>query len=71
MAKRKSNSLKALVRSEQGQGVGRLQDRQALRAKVGHGKRPYPACRPTMAQCKKSVAKRKTGYGRVNWKGRK
>ena len=30
--------------------------------------RPYPACRPTKAQCKKSVAKRKTGPARVSWK---
>jgi hypothetical protein len=35
----------------------------------------YPACRPTMAQCKsksaKSAAKRKTSAKRVNWKGKK
>jgi len=35
----------------------------------------YPACRPTMAQCKsksaKSAAKRKTSKQRVNWKGKK
>jgi len=35
----------------------------------------YPACRPTMAQCKsksaKSAAKRKTSKKRVNWKGKK
>ena len=37
-------------------------------AKKGKSKRPYPACRPTKAQCKKSVAKRKTGPKRVSWK---
>ena len=38
-------------------------------------KRGYPACRPTMAQCKsksaKSAAKKKTSAKRVNWKGKK
>ena len=29
----------------------------------------YPACRPTKAQCKKSATKRKTGPGRISWKG--
>ncbi len=28
----------------------------------------YPACRPTMAQCKKGPAKRKTSKRRVSWK---
>ena len=35
-------------------------------------KRGYPACRPTMAQCKsksaKSASKSKTSAKRVNWK---
>ena len=38
-------------------------------------KRGYPACRPTMAQCKsksaKTAAKKKTSAKRVNWKGKK
>lgn len=38
-------------------------------------KRGYPACRPTMAQCKsktaKAAAKRKTSAKRVNWKRKK
>ena len=29
--------------------------------------RPYPACRPTMAQCT-SAKKKKTGPGRISWK---
>ena len=45
------------------------------RKKRTGGKRGYPACRPTMAQCKsktaKSAAKRKTSAKRVNWKGKK
>lgn len=28
----------------------------------------YPACRPTMAQCKKGPMKRKTSKKRVSWK---
>ena len=40
-------------------------------AKKGQRKRPYPACRPTKAQCKKRVAKRKTGPKRVSWKGKR
>ena len=33
----------------------------------GGSKRPYPACRPTMAQCT-SAAKKKTGPSRISWK---
>ena len=38
-------------------------------------KRSYPACRPTMAQCKskasKTAAKKKTSKKRISWKGKK
>ena len=38
-------------------------------------KRGYPACRPTMAQCKskasKTAAKKKTSKKRISWKGKK
>lgn len=41
-------------------------------ATKGESKRPYPACRPTMAQCKtakaKTAAKKKTSSKRVSWK---
>tara|TARA_S200002703_G_C3702094_1_gene215629 strand:+ start:399 stop:644 length:246 start_codon:yes stop_codon:yes gene_type:complete len=44
-------------------------------AKKGESKREYPACRPTMAQCKssgaKSAIKKKTSSKRVNWKKKK
>ena len=33
-------------------------------------KRPYPACRPTKAQCT-SAAKKKTSSKRISWKKRK
>jgi hypothetical protein len=32
----------------------------------GGSKRPYPACRPTMAQCNASKRK-KTGPARISW----
>jgi len=41
----------------------------------GGSKRAYPACRPTMAQCKsdaaKKAAKKKTSSKRVSWKKKK
>ena len=41
-------------------------------AKKGESKRSYPACRPTMAQCKsasaKKAVKKKTSSKRVDWK---
>tara|TARA_R100000315_G_scaffold62372_2_gene43569 strand:+ start:357 stop:575 length:219 start_codon:yes stop_codon:yes gene_type:complete len=33
-------------------------------------KRPYPACRPTKAQCT-SAAKKKTSSKRISWKKKK
>ena len=33
----------------------------------GGSKRPYPACRPTMAQCN-AAKKKKTGPARISWK---
>ena len=36
----------------------------------GKSKRPYPACRPTKAQCT-SAKKRKTGPARISWKKKK
>ena len=36
----------------------------------GGSKRPYPACRPTKAQCT-SAAKKKTSSKRISWKKRK
>lgn len=36
----------------------------------GGSKRPYPACRPTKAQCT-SAARKKTSSKRISWKKRK
>lgn len=36
----------------------------------GKSKRPYPACRPTKAQCT-SAKKKKTGPARISWKKKK
>ena len=33
----------------------------------GGSKRPYPACRPTKAQCT-SASRKKTGSKRISWK---
>tara|TARA_Y100000361_G_C11040142_1_gene279461 strand:- start:242 stop:451 length:210 start_codon:yes stop_codon:yes gene_type:complete len=41
------------------------------RKSARRSKRPYPACRPTKAQCKKSAVKKKTGPKRVSWKGKR
>ena len=72
MAKRKSNSLRTWFGQNKGKGwIDCKTGKPCGRKSATGSKRPYPACRPTKAQCKKSVAKRKTGPGRVNWKGRK
>lgn len=39
-------------------------------AKKGKSKRPYPACRPTKAQCNSSMKKKK-GPARISWKKKK
>ena len=45
--------------------------RCGLKTAKGGSKRPYPACRPTMAQCN-AAKKKKTGPARISWKkGRK
>lgn len=36
-------------------------------AKKGKSKRPYPACRPTKAQCN-SAKNKKRGPARISWK---
>jgi hypothetical protein len=75
--KSSGNSLKDWFGQNKGKGwvdckTGKPCGRKDRTAK---SKRGYPACRPTMAQCKsksaKSAAKRKTSKKRVNWKGKK
>lgn len=78
-AKRKSSSSDSLR-----QWFGRNKGKGWVDCKTGKPcgrksrtktKRGYPACRPTMSQCKskaaKSATKRKTSSTRINWKGKK
>ena len=70
MAKKDGGLTKWFGRSKKGWidcKTGKPCGRKSARS----SKRPYPACRPTKAQCKKSVAKRKTGPKRVSWKGKR
>ena len=72
MAK-KSNSLKTWFSKNKGTGwvdckTGKPCGRKSAK---GGSKRAYPACRPTMAECRKSAVKRKTGPARVSWKGKR
>ncbi len=72
MAKRKANSLRTWFSKNKGTGwVDCKTGKPCGRSGKKDKNRPYPACRPTMAECKKSVVKRKTGPGRVNWKGKR
>lgn len=70
----KSDSLKKWFDRNDGKGwidckTGKPCGRKSAK---GKSKRPYPACRPTKAQCKsaaaKSAAKKKTSSKRVSWK---
>lgn len=72
MAKKKArkNGLKKWFSQNKGKGwidckTGKPCGRKSAR---GGSKRPYPACRPTKAQCKKGPTKRKTGPARVSWR---
>jgi len=38
------------------------------RKKAGKGKRSYPACRPTKAQCNGVGKKKKHSHKRISWK---
>jgi hypothetical protein len=62
------NSGKGWVDCKTGKPCGR-------KSRTAKSKRGYPACRPTMAQCKskkaKTAIKKKTSAKRVNWKGKK
>ena len=59
------NSGKGWVDCKTGKPCGR-------KSRTATSKRGYPACRPTMAQCKskkaKVATKQKTSSKRVNWK---
>ena len=62
------NKGKGWVDCKTGKSCGR-------KSAKGDTKRAYPACRPTMAQCKsasaKKAVKKKTSSKRVNWKKNK
>tara|TARA_B100000214_G_C23967026_1_gene628240 strand:+ start:2348 stop:2563 length:216 start_codon:yes stop_codon:yes gene_type:complete len=67
-----SDSLKKWFSRNKGKGwVDCKTGKPCGRKSRTKSKRPYPACRPTMAQCKKSVTKKKTSKKRVNWKSKK
>ena len=66
MAKKKAkkNGLKKWFGQNKGKGW--------IDCKTGKAcKRPYPACRPTKAQCTKKGTSAKKGPGRVSWKSKK
>ncbi len=74
MAKRKSSSegLRKWFGRNKGKGwidckTGKPCGRKSAK---GGSKRPYPACRPTKAQCT-AAAKRKKGPARISWKKKK
>ncbi len=62
------NSGKGWVDCKTGKPCGR-------KSRTSSKRKGYPACRPTMAQCKtkagKAATKRKTSAKRTNWKGKK
>jgi len=69
---KKSDSLHKWFSRNNGKGwidckTGKPCGRKSAR---GGSKRPYPACRPTRAQCT-SAAKRKTSSKRISWKKKK
>jgi hypothetical protein len=74
--KKSSNSLKTWFSQNNGKGwVDCKTGKPCGRKSRTKTKRGYPACRPTMAQCKskasKTAAKKKTSKKRISWKGKK
>ena len=72
-ASKKFNRLKTSFSQNNGKGwVDCKTGKPCGRKSRTKSKRGYPACRPTMAQCKtakaKTAAKKKTSKKRVNWK---
>ena len=66
---KKSNSLRTWFSKNKGKGwvdckTGKPCGRKSAK---GGSKRPYPACRPTMAQCN-SRKRLKKGPARISWK---
>ena len=74
--KKSSNSLKTWFSQNNGKGwVDCKTGKPCGRKSRTKTKRGYPACRPTMAQCKskasKIATKKKTSKKRISWKGKK
>jgi hypothetical protein len=72
MAKKKSEGLRKWFGRNKGTGwvdckTGKPCGRKSAK---GKSKRPYPACRPTKAQCN-SKAKTKKGPARISWQKKK
>jgi len=72
MAKKKSG-LKKWFGQNKGKGwidckTGKPCGRKSAK---GKSKRPYPACRPTKAQCTRKGTSAKKGPARVSWKSKK
>ena len=70
--KRKSEGLRKWFSRNKGKGwIDCKTGKPCGRKSKTNTKRPYPACRPTKAQCT-SAAKKKTGPKAISWKdGRK
>ena len=67
-AKKKSDSLKKWFGRNKGKGwVDCKTGKPCGRKSATKSKRPYPACRPTKAQCT-SASKKKKGPARISWK---
>ena len=68
MAAKKSNSLRTWFKQNGGRGWVDCKTKGPCgRKSRTKTKRPYPACRPTLAQCN-SKAKTKTSKKRISWK---
>ena len=66
--KRKSDSLRKWFGRNKGKGwIDCKTGKPCGRKSATKSKRPYPACRPTKAQCT-SASKKKKGPSRISWK---
>ena len=68
VAKPKGNSLRTWFAQNKGKGWVDCKTGKPCGRQKGEKRRGYPACRPTMAQCKSKAVRRKTSSKRVSWK---
>ena len=67
----RSDSLHKWFKRNKGKGwIDCKTGKPCGRKSAKSSKRPYPACRPTKAQCT-SAAKKKTSSKRISWKKKK